>query len=69
MARNPSRLRGEGVGCEAYGLAENPGGDHQGVRGGVKFLQGIDNPRVDELPWEDETPGVATKGKLVMGEK
>ena len=37
-------------------------------RGGVKSPQGIDTPRVDELPWGEETPGVATEGEGVLGE-
>ena len=47
---------------------KTPGGDRQGVRGGVELPQGIETPRVDELSWGDETPGVATKGKGVTGE-
>ena len=39
----------EGV-HEASRVAENPGGDRQGVGGGVKPLQGVDTPLVEELP-------------------
>ena len=43
-------VRGDGGGREAYGVAENPGGNRQGVQGGVKSPQGIDTPGVDALP-------------------
>ena len=49
-------------------MAENPGGDRQEVKGGVKSPQGIDTPGVYELPQGDKTPGVATKGESVLGE-
>ena len=49
-------------------MAENPGGDRQGVQGGVKLPQGIDTPGVAEFPWGDETPGVATELEVVPGE-
>ena len=61
-------MRGEGGGREAYGVVENPRGGFQGVGGGVELLQGIDTPGVGELPWGDETPGVATEGERVTGE-
>ena len=53
---------------EAYIVAETPGGDQQGVQRGVKLPQGIDTPRVDELPQGNETPGLAIKVNGVTGE-
>ena len=68
MATNPSGVRGDGGGREAYGVAENPGGERHGVGGGVKSLQGIITPGVDVLSWRDKTPGVATTSKGVPEE-
>ena len=61
-------MGGYGGGRKAYGVAENPGGDGQGVGGAVEFLQGINNPGVYTLPQGDETPGVDTAGAGVPGE-
>ena len=51
-------------------MAENPrvGGWRQGVGGGVELPQGTNNPGVNVLPPEDETPRVDTKGNGVMWE-
>ena len=49
-------------------MAENLGGDCQGVGGGVKSPQVTDTPRVEELPWGGETSGVPTEGEGVPGE-
>ena len=68
VATEPSQVRGDRGGREAYGVMENPGGDHQGVGGGVESPQGINTPGVDALPQGDETPGVATMGNGVPGE-
>ena len=57
----------EGV-YEASGVAENPRGDCQGVRGGVKYPMGIGPHVVEELPWGDETSGVTPEGDRVPGE-
>ena len=69
--REAYRVSGEssGVGFEeggrkAYRVAENPGGGCQGVQGGVELPQGINTPVVDDFPWGDKTPGVATKGEV-----
>ena len=56
------------MGREASGVAEKPGGESQGVHGGVELPQSIDTPRVAELPWGGKTPGVTTKGEGVPGE-
>ena len=53
---SPSGVRGNRGGCKAYGVAENPGGNHQGVVGGVEFPEEIDTPGVHELPWGDKPP-------------
>ena len=68
MATEPYGVRGDGGGREAYGVAENSGGNRQGVQGGVESPQGIDTPGVAELPRGDETPGVTTAGEGVPGE-
>ena len=64
MASEPSGVGGDGGGCEAYGVAENLRGSHQGVDGGVKLPQGNNTPEVTELPWGDETPRVTTAGAI-----
>ena len=69
VASEPSGVGGDEGGREADRVAENPGGDRQGVGRGVELLQGIDTPRVEALPERDETPGVDTEGKIVMGEE
>ena len=68
VASDPYEVGGDRGGHEAYGVTENPGGDLQGVGGGVKLPQGIDTPGVEALPWGDENPGVDTKGDGVTGE-
>ena len=60
-------MGGKEGGREAYRVVKNPGGNRQGVRRGVQLPQGIDTPAVDELPREEETPVVATKGEGVPG--
>ena len=60
MAGNSSGVRFKEGGRKAYGVAENPKGDRQGVRGGVESPQGINIPGEDELPRGRKTPGVAT---------
>ena len=54
-------------GLEAYGVAENPGGDCQGVGGGVESPRGTNTPRVEELPWGDENSGVTLEVDGVQG--
>ena len=49
-------------------MAKNPGGDHQGVGGGVNSKRVINTPRVEELPQEDKNSGVKLKGNRVTGE-
>ena len=44
------------------------GGTAREWEGGVESPQGIDIPRVAELPRGDETPGVTTVGVGVLGE-
>ena len=68
VATEPSRVRVDGGGREAYGVAETPGGDRQGVQGGVDLSQGIDTPGVDAFLRGDEPPGVDTKGDGVTWE-
>ena len=68
MAGDSSGVEGEEGGRVAYRVAENPGGDRQGVREGVDSPQGINTPGVEEFPRGDETPGVATEGEGVPGE-
>ena len=48
-------------------MAENPGGDCQGVEGEVESPRGIDTPGVEELPWGDETSRVTPEGDGVAG--
>ena len=48
-------------------MAENPGGDRQGVGGGVELPRGINTPRVEELPQGDETFKVTPEGDGVPG--
>ena len=48
-------MGGKEGGREAYRVAKNLGGDHQGVQRGVEMSQGIDTPRVYELPQGDKT--------------
>ena len=55
-------------GHEASGMVENPRGDRQGVRGGVKLPQGINTPGVEELPPGYEASRVTTKGEGEPGE-
>ena len=57
----------EGV-PKTSGVAEKPRGGCQGVGGGVESPQGIDTPGVEDLPREDKTSGVPTKGEGVPGE-
>ena len=38
------------------------------MQGGVELPQGINTPVVDDFPWGDKTPGVATEGEVGMGE-
>ena len=61
-------MGGKEGGRKAYGVAKNPGGGLQGVRGRVDLLQGINTPRVDELPRGVKTPRVATNREGVPGE-
>ena len=68
VAIEPSGVGGDRRGREAYKVAGNPGGDREGVGGGVESPQGIDTPRVDALTWGDKTPEVDTKGNGVMRE-
>ena len=68
MAVDPSIVGYKEGGREACGVAENPGGDHQGVVGVAELPLGLDTPRVAELPKGDENPGVATKGEGVPRE-
>ena len=56
MASEPSGVRGDGGGREAYGVADNPRGDSQGLGGGVESPQGIDTPGVDALPRVTKPP-------------
>ena len=65
---DPSGVGNREGGHEASGVAENPGGDRQGVGWVVESPQGINTPGVEELPREDETFGVPTKGEVVPGE-
>ena len=78
MGRNNGKWRGfpaseySGVGGseggrEPSGVAENLGGDRQGVGGGVELPRGINTPGVEELPRGDETPGVTPEGDRVPG--
>ena len=48
---------------EASGVAENPQGSRQGVRGGFELPQGTDTPGVAEFPRGDETSGGPTAGE------
>ena len=69
--RSGQRTLGSGGkegGRKAYGVAETPRADRQGAKGGVNLSQGINTPVMAELPRGKETPGVATKGKGVLGE-
>ena len=68
VAHEPLGVRDEEGGRKASEVTEKPRGYRQGVGGGVKLLQGIDTPRVAELPRGDKTPGVPTKGEGVLGE-
>ena len=68
VATEPSGVRGDRGGREAYGVADHLGGYHQGVRGGIESPQGINNPGVDVLPRGDETSGLDTAGEGVLGE-
>ena len=52
---------------EAFRVAENPGGDCQGVGGGVELQRGIENPGVEELPRGGEISGVTPKVDRVPG--
>ena len=52
---------------KASGVAENSGGDCQGVGGGVKSPRGTDTPGVEELLWGDKTSGVIPEGDGVTG--
>ena len=54
-------------GPKASGVAENPGGGPQGVRGGAKSQRATDTPRVEELPQGGKTSGVTLKGNGVPG--
>ena len=58
-----SGVGGEEGGRKSYIVAENLGGDLQGVRGEVESSQGIDTPGVDEFPWGDETPHSCHQGR------
>ena len=66
-AGDSSRLGGREGGYEASELAENLGGNHQGVGGRVKSPQGIDTPGVEELPRGDETSGVTPRETECQG--
>ena len=55
-------------GREAFRVAENPGGDRQGVGGRVELPRGIYTPQVEELPWGDETSEVTPEGDGFPGE-
>ena len=54
-------------GPEASRVAENSGGDCQGLGGGVEFPRGTDTPRLEEFPRGDSTSGVTLKGNGVPG--
>ena len=49
-------------------MAENPGGDRQGVGGGVEFPRGNDTPGVEELPRGYKTSGGTPEGNIIPGE-
>ena len=57
------RYRVEGP--KAFGIAENPRGDCQGVGGKVESPRGTNTPGVEELPQGDETSRVTPKGNIV----
>ena len=50
-------------GREASGVAENSGGDREGVGGGVELPRGIGTPGVEEFPLGDETSEVTPAGE------
>ena len=50
VVTEPSRLKGDRGGRDSYGVAENPGGDRQAVRGGVESPQDINTPGVYTFP-------------------
>ena len=54
-------------GPKASGVVENPGGDRQGVRGGVELPRGTNTPRVEELPGGGGS-GVIPEGNRVPRE-
>ena len=53
---------------EASRVAKTPGGDRQGVGGGVELPRGTNTPGVEELPWGNQTSGVTLEGDKVPGE-
>ena len=48
-------------------MAENPRGDCQGAVGVFESPKGINTPRVEELPREEENSRVAPEGDRVLG--
>ena len=67
MAGDYSGVEGEEGGRVAYRVAENPGGDRQGVREGVDSPQGINTPGVEEFPQGDKPLEWPLRGRECRG--